>query len=67
MSVVVKLCPAFAVLVEIGLMTGALVIVRVKLWVAVPALLLALKVRAYTPAADPLGVPEMVALHHGYP
>jgi hypothetical protein len=41
---------------------GALVTVRVKAWVAVPAVLLAVKVSGYRPAAPGLGVPARVAV-----
>ena len=43
-------------------MAGALVMVRVKAWVAVPFTLLAVRVSGYTPAAAFAGVPEIVAV-----
>ena len=47
---------------EITLIAGRLVTVRVNAWVAVPAVLLAVRVSRYGPAASRRGVPEMVQL-----
>ena len=43
--------PTLALTVRIFLMAGARVTVRVKAWVAVPVLFLAVRVSGYTPAA----------------
>ena len=45
-----------------ALKTGVLTIVKVKACAAVATVFFALRVRVYTPAAVPLGVPEMVGV-----
>src|ERR1700722_6045588 len=54
----------FTVPVVAGILAsaGALVTVRVKAWVAVPAVLLAVNVSGYWPAAPWLGVPARAAV-----
>src|ERR1039458_305963 len=54
--------PTLALAAGLFWMRGALVIVRVNAWVAVPVGFLAVSVSGYTPAAMPEGVPEMVAV-----
>jgi hypothetical protein len=54
--------PAVPVVAGILASTGALVTVRLKAWVAVPAVLVAVKVSGYRPAAAGLGVPARAAV-----
>jgi hypothetical protein len=57
-----KAVPTLVVLLVMLLMVGARLTVRTKVWVTVCWLFLALMVSVYTPLADPVGVPAIVAV-----
>lgn len=57
-----SLAPSLALITGIFPMAGALVMVRVKVWVAVPLAFLAFRISGYAPAAVFAGVPEIVAV-----